>query len=932
MSLPPGLSSLPRHVFFTGKGGVGKTSLSCATAIALAKLGHKVFLVSTDPASNLNEMLGLPKLDLPTPLPAVPGLTVMNIDPTRAGQLYRERALAPLKGTVPEATLKRMEEAMSGACTMEVAAFDEFAGLFQDEDSTEAGGFTAGYDHVVFDTAPTGHTLRLLSLPAAWNSFLDHSEMGNSCLGPSSAMKMNHSRFNRALQCLTNASSTVVILVARPDGASLKEAARSSLELAEMNLKNQKLVINGVFQAMNPSDEVAMGMQTLGQQAIANMAPALKAIVAAELPLQPFNMIGLERLCSLFDQPLPLQSDDVPPPNPSKAVQAMLDTPLAKLVDEIAAPGNGLVLVMGKGGVGKTTTAACIAVELATRGYPVHLSTTDPAAHLADTLAGDVDGPLTVSRIDPRVETEAYIADIMAKYGASKNEKGRALMLEDLRSPCTEEVAVFQAFHRVISQCTSRFVILDTAPTGHTLLLLDQTGAYHKETLRVASGGAAATCCAPGAPPGSCGPAAEGAAAACCPSPAACCPSPDSCGPSNGAPTAAVGCCPSPDACGPSNGSGCGSTKAAASAPSNGCCPVAPAPTATSASGCAPGACAPGTCGPPVPETAGPTPLEILRDTEKTKILLVTLPETTPISEAAALQEDLRRAGVEPFGWVVNSALSATATTDPLLRYRAAAECEQLERLGRDRLTSRVALMPFALERPVTPPLLLRQVWNGARPPTAEKLTTEELMERYISRNPVVVFSVPNCVFCDNARNALDSVGARYWDLDIKGRPDTAAIKAWFKQKSGSQTVPRVFVGGNCIGGGSDAKTLAASGELRKIVEAAGGLRATGAELAQNLVAKHPVVVFALKNCSFCTKAITALDSVGARYEVLVVSDRPDKEEIRAWLATAASGSKALPKVFVGGRCIGGGDDTHALAASGELHKMVVAAGASTAH
>jgi len=652
--LPPfDLSSLPRHVFFTGKGGVGKTSLSCSTAIALAKLGRKVFLVSTSLASNLDEILGLPKLDLPTPLPSVRGLTAMKLDPTRAGQLYRERILAPLKNTVAEADLKEMEDAMSGACTMEVAALDEFVGLFQDEGSTEAGGFTAGYDHVVFDTAPTGHTLRLLSLPAAWNSFLDNREMGKSCLGPSSAMKMNHSRFARALQCLTNSSSTVVILVARPDNASLQEAARCSKELAEMNLKNQQLIINGVFQAVDPTDEVATRMQALGQQALAAMDPDLRAMLVAELPLQPFNMVGLDRLSRLFEPPAALSNAEVPPLNPSPGVREMLATPLAKLVDEIAAPGNGLVLVMGKGGVGKTTTAACIAVELATRGYPVHLSTTDPAAHVADTLAGEVDGPLTVSRIDPHAETEAYIADIMAKCGPFIDNKARALMLEDLCSPCTEEVAVFQAFQRVIRQSTSRFVILDTAATGHTLLLLDQAGAYLKETRRVAAGGPTG-CCAPGAQLSGCGPTATG------------------------------GCRSSPQALAPS----------AASPPAN---------------GCTPGACLPGTCGLPVNETEGPSPLDILRDAERTRILLVTLPETTPISEAAALQEDLRRAGIEPYGWVVNGALGLTETNDPLLRFRAAAECQQLERLGAGGLAKRVALMPFFLELPVAPTLLLRQ-------------------------------------------------------------------------------------------------------------------------------------------------------------------------------------------------------------------------------
>eukprot|EP00670_Eutreptiella_braarudii_P022099 CAMPEP_0174365854 /NCGR_PEP_ID=MMETSP0811_2-20130205/78828_1 /TAXON_ID=73025 ORGANISM="Eutreptiella gymnastica-like, Strain CCMP1594" /NCGR_SAMPLE_ID=MMETSP0811_2 /ASSEMBLY_ACC=CAM_ASM_000667 /LENGTH=490 /DNA_ID=CAMNT_0015506871 /DNA_START=25 /DNA_END=1493 /DNA_ORIENTATION=- len=490
MGLPDALATPVRHIFFTGKGGVGKTSLSCGTAIALAKSGKKVFLVSTDPASNLNEMLEIPKLDVPTDVPKVPGLTVMNIDPEKAGEHYRQRALDPLRGTVPDADLKRMEESMSGACTMEVAAFDEFAGLFSEEGDVESGGFTKGYDHVVFDTAPTGHTLRLLSLPAAWNSFLDHNSMGNSCLGPSTAMKMNQKRFARALACLTNPQSTIIVLVARPDASTLKEAARSAQELADMDLKNQVVMINGVFTAQDPSDKVAMSRQEAGERALASMSPVLKDKVVCQLPLKPFNMVGLDRLLTLFD------SEVLPDAGPTSEVKDVPISPLSTLMDDIAAPGHGLVLVMGKGGVGKTTCAAAIAVELATRGYPVHVSTTDPAAHLMDTVTGDLGSLLTVSRIDPHAETEAHIANIMEQYGKNLDEKGKALMLEDLRSPCTEEVAVFQAFEKVLNQHKNQFVILDTAPTGHTLLLLDQTGAYHKDLMRIASAGAAAGACA----------------------------------------------------------------------------------------------------------------------------------------------------------------------------------------------------------------------------------------------------------------------------------------------------------------------------------------------------------------------------------------------------------------------------------------------------
>ena len=126
---------------------------------------------------------------------------------------------------------------------------------------------------------------------------------------------------------------------------------------------------------------------------------------------------------------------------------------------------------------------AAVAVELAHRGLTVHLTTSDPAGRLAETLNGTLDN-LTVSRIDPQAETERYRQQVVRTKGAKLDAAGRALLEEDLRSPCTEEIAVFQAFSRAIREAGKKFVVMDTAPTSHTLLLLDATGAYHRDVAR----------------------------------------------------------------------------------------------------------------------------------------------------------------------------------------------------------------------------------------------------------------------------------------------------------------------------------------------------------------------------------------------------------------------------------------------------------------
>jgi arsenite-transporting ATPase len=542
----PGFLAHPtRFLFFTGKGGVGKTSIACAAALALGDDGKSVLLVSTDPASNLDEILGVPLGNRPVAVSGAERLHVLNIDPAVAADSYRARVLAQMGPDASGRDRETVREQLSGACTTEIAAFDEFVGRLADD---------GAYDHVVFDTAPTGHTLRLLSLPKAWSGFLESNDQGASCLGPHSGLKM--ARFKTAMATLCDPVSTTIILARSSAEVRAASAIAPISGRVTLGLSNQRLVVNGVFRAGDRSDATAAALEDQGEQALADLPGSLRALPRDDIRLRPFEMMGLSALRSLLG-PAPAAAAPSPP---SVTVPFASDLPaLDRLIDALAADGKGLIMVMGKGGVGKTTIAAAIALGLVQRGHTVHLSTTDPAAHLAMTIGGEVAG-LRVDRIDPKAETERYVEKIMKDRGRSLDAPGQALLREDLNSPCTEEVAVFHAFSRIIAEARSAFVVLDTAPTGHTLLLMDATGAYHRQMTRHMASH----------------------------------------------------------------------------------------------------------------ELGGRiiTPLMRLQDADYTRILLVTLAETTPVSQAGALQDDLRRAHIEPYAWVINKSLLAAGTRDRLLRQR----------------------------------------------------------------------------------------------------------------------------------------------------------------------------------------------------------------------------------------------------------------------
>ena len=572
------LTDPTRFLFFAGKGGVGKTSIACATALHLAEVGRRVLLVSTDPASNVGQVFGQTIGNTITPVTTVPGLDALEIDPEQAAAEYRERIIGPVRGLLPEPEIASITEQLSGSCTTEIASFNEFTALLADPT------LVADYDHVIFDTAPTGHTIRLLKLPGDWTGFLDAGKGDASCLGPLSGLDKQRKLYAGAVDALADPSTTRLVLVTRAQASSLAEIARTAEELTVTGIKPSNIVINGVLpNNAGANDSLVLAIRDRERDAVANIPVVLAGVSRDIIELKPDNMVGLDALRSLFE------GATVVPEDTSGHVREDIAPSLDAMVDEFAATGHGLIMCMGKGGVGKTTIAAAIATRLAEKGHDVHLTTTDPAGHLENTVGDGYDLPsLSMSRVDPQQAVKAYREHVMATKGKGLDDAGRALLAEDLMSPCTEEVAVFQQFSRLVNEARRKFVVMDTAPTGHTLLLMDAAGSYHREIARNMPEGTQYT-----------------------------------------------------------------------------------------------------------------TPLMRLQDPEYTKILLVTLPETTPVLEASILEDDLKRAGIQPWAWVINQSLAAASTTSPLLRHRASQEQGPVDSV-RSR-ANRLAIVPLLQEEPTGP-------------------------------------------------------------------------------------------------------------------------------------------------------------------------------------------------------------------------------------
>ncbi|SFB20437.1 MULTISPECIES: arsenical pump-driving ATPase [unclassified Bacillus (in: firmicutes)] len=566
--------ALTPFLFFTGKGGVGKTSTASALAVHLADQGKKVLIVSTDPASNLQDVFEVELSNEIRDIPNVNGLFACNINPEEAAKAYRDRVVGPYRGKLPESVVASMEEQMSGACTVEIAAFDEFTNLLANPKVTEA------YDHILFDTAPTGHTLRLLQLPTAWTDFLNESTHGASCLGPLSGLEGKKEMYANTVGALSNPAKTTLFLVARPDHSSLKEAERASAELGGIGINNQVVLVNGVLQETLSSDNVSDAFYKKQQKALVDLPEGLKSRLILEIPLVPFSVTGIESLRKFFTS--------IEIGNIESEVEKVELPSIKKLVNDLEARNLKVIFTMGKGGVGKTTIASAIAIGLSEKGHRVHLTTTDPAAHLTNIFEGDAYANLTISRIDPKVAVEKYRREVLERVSGQLDENALAYMKEDLESPCTEEIAIFRAFADVVARSKEEIVVIDTAPTGHTLLLLDAAHSYHKELER-------------------------------------------------------------------STGE--------------------------------------------IPESVKEL-LPRLRNPEETEVVIVTLPEATPVFEARRLQEDLKRANINPNWWVINQSLYATVTENKVLKGRAASEISWIS-MVRDELTERFAVVPWLADEKV---------------------------------------------------------------------------------------------------------------------------------------------------------------------------------------------------------------------------------------
>ena len=572
------LNIIPKFLFFTGKGGVGKTSMSCAISTALADKNKKVLLISTDPASNLNEVLSTNIQSSPTPIAEVNNLWAMNINPVVAAHEYKEKMVSPYRGLLPDEAIIQMEEQLSGACTVEIAGFNEFSKYIGDEDIIEK------FDHIILVTAPTGHTLRLLSLPAAWNDFIADNQTGSSCLGPVSGLSEYKKIYDNVVKNLKDETKTLLIMVSRPEKLSLLEASKASLELQGQGMKNQHLIINGVFEQHNTQDEIANAFYEKSKNSLENIPTSLTFLPKTQIGFYPNGIVGVQSLRSIIKQDIPKEFESAPKELKDSLSETMDGiTTWQNMLNDIEKDGNGVIMTMGKGGVGKTTLASMIASKLASRGHKVTLSTTDPAAHLEYIIDGNNNENkqnLTLEKIDPKIETKRHVDEVIAKNENILSKEDMDLLKEELSSPCIEEIAVFEAFAKTISKGEEGFIVLDTAPTGHTLLLLDSSQAYHKEVLKNSKGEMS-------------------------------------------------------------------------------------------------------------DDLIGLLPR--IKNPKFTKILITTLAEATPTHEAQALQEDLKRADITPYAWVINRSFAVSKTSNNLLCQKGLNEIKYINEI-KNELSSKTVI------------------------------------------------------------------------------------------------------------------------------------------------------------------------------------------------------------------------------------------------
>lgn len=460
--IDPKSISLTKYLFFTGKGGVGKTTVSSALALNLAKEGYKIALISTDPASNLQDVFKINLTNSLTQHPEYKNLAIANFDPLTAAEDYKNDVVKPYEGILPEETLNNMKEQLSGSCTVEVAAFNEFTNFLSDEK------IETYYDYIIFDTAPTGHALRMLELPTAWNDYLDTTSHEASCLGQLSGLDDNRKKYLGALERLRDEKSTTMMLVSRSEDSSIRELKRAQSELRELSINNFKIIINGYIESSH--GEISESKRVQQNHVLESYSKWLNQNDVYHVPYSGMINTSLSDLADLFNSISEIEEDTF----------VMESHPeIEGLITEIENSNVRYLFTMGKGGVGKTTVATLIAETLASKGHKVHLATTDPTKEIILTQKSD---NLKTSFIDEDEALEVYKNEILSSLGDDISQEDVDYIEEDLQSPCTKEIAFFKAFSEIMENNNQAdYVVVDTAPTGHTLLLLDSSESYHKE-------------------------------------------------------------------------------------------------------------------------------------------------------------------------------------------------------------------------------------------------------------------------------------------------------------------------------------------------------------------------------------------------------------------------------------------------------------------
>ncbi len=282
----------PRTIFFAGKGGVGKTVASCATAVWSARAGHRTLLVTTDPAAHIGQVLGAAVGTEPAPVDGVDGLWAARVDAKAAAVAYTDRIIADAvaRGRSPHA-VAAMREELDSPCTEEMAAFDQFIELASRDT----------FDVTVFDTAPTGHTLRLLELPIDWSRQIDVKVFAS--VDTAAADDVAKASFSRVIEMMRDPAKSTFAFVMYPESTPIVEAGRAISELGSLGIPLGLVVANMVLPDEACRTPYALARRQMQQAYLADIE-ARFAVPVLEIPLLDDEVVGLDRLGELLDRTL----------------------------------------------------------------------------------------------------------------------------------------------------------------------------------------------------------------------------------------------------------------------------------------------------------------------------------------------------------------------------------------------------------------------------------------------------------------------------------------------------------------------------------------------------------------------------------------------------------------------------------------------------